>query len=395
MSRETPGSSLTTGVIQNPSNFDRFYVQSRILSPWMLRMFFNALPCSESFAFIQHIRVFFFYEHILGAMEVSSTHSSGSVLWFFKDKGFDDKSINDMFKRCKRLENLQREKASQNWAYLQSLGIQERKLPSIVGKCPKLLTFGVDETLEPMVQCLKTLATKPEDVTTAIIKFPYIFSHSAEGKLCPLLGFFEALGIPEKQLGKMILTNPRIVSYSIEPKLTRVVDFLTKLGLTEEGLIGKILVKNPYIMGYNVEKRLQPTVDFLTKVGLTKSDLQKVAVNYPEVLCRDVNKVLKPNFDFLKSSGFDGQQIATVVSGYPPVLIKSIKNSLEPKIKFLVGVMGRRIQDVVEYPDFFRHGLKKSLELRQKVLSQKNADFSLNEMLYYNKKKFCLKYGST
>lgn len=330
-----------------------------------------------------------------GVMEVSSSQNSSSALWFFKDKGFDEKSIHDMFKRCKRLENLQSEKASQNWAYLRSLGIQERKLPSVVVKCPKILTFGVDETLEPMVQCLKTLATKPEEVATAIIKFPYVFSHSAEGKLCPLLGFFEALGIPEKQLGKMLLLNPRIISYSIEPKLSRLVDFFAKLGLTEDGVIGKILVKNPYVMGYNVEKRLQATADFLKKVGLTKTDLQKVAVNYPEVLCRDVNKVLKPNFDYLRSCGFDDKQIAVVVSGYPPVLIKSIKNSLEPKIKFLVGVMGRQIQDVVEYPDFFRHGLKKSLELRQKVLSQKNVDFSLNEMLYYNRKKFCLKYGTT
>lgn len=330
-----------------------------------------------------------------GAMEVSSSQNSSSILWFFKDKGFDDKSIHDMFKRCKRLENLQREKASENWDYLGNLGIQERKLPSVIIKCPKILTFNVDATIEPMVQCLKTLATKPDEVATAIIKFPYIFSHSAEGKLCPLLGFLEALGIPEKQIGKMVLLNPRMLSYSIEPKLTKLVEFFAKLGVKEGGMIAKILVKNPFIMGYNVEKRLQPTADFLKKVGLTEPDLQKVAVNYPEVLCRDVNKVLKPNSDFLRSHGFDDRQIATVVSGYPPVLIKSIKNSLEPKIKFLVEVMGRRIQDVVDYPDFFRHGLKKSLELRQRILSQRNEDFSLNEMLYYNRKKFCLKYGST
>ena len=193
----------------------------------------------------------------------------------------------------------------------------------------------------------------------------------------------------------MVLVNPRIISYSVEPKLTQFVDFLTKLGLNEEGMIGKILVKNPFLMGYNVEKRLQPTTEFLKKIGLSKTDLQKVAVNYPEVLCRDVNKVLKPNFDYLRTYGFGDRQIAALVSGYPPVLIKSIKNSLEPKLKFLVQVMGKSIQDVVDYPDFFRHGLKKSLELRQKVLSQRNIDCSLNEMLYYNRKKFCLKYGTT
>ncbi|GAB4852988.1 Transcription termination factor mterf6, chloroplastic/mitochondrial, variant 2 [Ancistrocladus abbreviatus] len=325
-------------------------------------------------------------------METSSSQN-GSILWFFRDKGFDDRSINEMFRKCKRLEDVQKEKAFENWAYLSSIGIQERKLPSVVMKCPKILTFGVEERLEPMVQCLKTLAAKPDEVAAAIVKFPYIFSHSVEEKLCPLLAFFEALGIPEKQLGKMILINPRIISYSIELKLIKFVDFLAQLGLSGDGMIGKILVKNPFIMGYSVDNRLQPTVEFLKSVGLTKLDLQRVAVNYPEVLCRDVKKTLEPNFAYLRSCGFHDKQIAILVTGYPPVLIKSIKNSLEPKIKFLVEVMGRRIDDAVNYPEFFRYGLKKTLEFRQRVLTQRNIECSLNEMLSSNQKKFSLRFG--
>ncbi|GMH13484.1 hypothetical protein Nepgr_015325 [Nepenthes gracilis] len=326
------------------------------------------------------------------AMEISSSQN-GSILWFFKDKGFNDSSIQEMLRRCKRLEGMQKERATENWDFLRGIGIQERKLPSIVIKCPKILTFGVEERLEPMVQFLNTLATKPSDVAGAVIKFPYIFSHSVEEKLCPLLAFFEALGIPEKQLGKMILLNPRIISYSIELKLIKFIDFLAELDLTGGGVIGKILMKNPFIMGYSVDKRLQPTVEFLKSVGLTKLDLQRVAVNYPEVLCRDVKKTLEPNFSYLKSCGFDDRQIATLVTGYPPVLIKSIKNSLEPKIKFLVEVMGRRIEEVVDYPEFFRYGLKRTLEFRQKVLTKRNIECSLHEMLSSNQKKFSLKFG--
>ncbi|GAV84799.1 mTERF domain-containing protein, partial [Cephalotus follicularis] len=331
-----------------------------------------------------------------GNMELGSSQNGGaacSIMWFFKDRGFDDSSIHNMFTKCKRLQGIQSERASQNWDYLKSIGIQERKLVNLVSKCPKLLALGLDEKLVPMVQCLTTLGTKPGEVASAIVKFPHILSHSVEEKLCPLLAFFQALGVSEKQVGRIILLNPRLISYGIESKLTEMVHFLTGLGLTNDGLIGKVVVKHPFIMGYSVDKRLRPTLEFLKSVGLKDLDLQRVAVNFPHVLSRDVNKILKPNFDYLKSSGFEDAQITALVTGYPPILIKSIKNSLEPRIRFLVEVMGRQIGEAVQYPDFFRHGLKKKLESRHKLLKQRNIHCSLSEMLDCNQNKFLMKFG--
>ncbi|XWS68385.1 hypothetical protein CRYUN_Cryun04dG0085600 [Craigia yunnanensis] len=275
-------------------------------------------------------------------MDVASSQNGSSIMWFFRDKDFDDKSINEMFKKCKRLQGVQKERASDNWSYLESIGIQERKLPSVVSRCPKILTLGLNEKLVPMVECLATLGTKRREVASAIARFPPIVSHSVEEKLCPLLAFFQAMGVPEKQLGKMILLNPWLISYSVESKLTEIVDFLATLGISKEGMI----------------------------------DLQTVAMNFPEVLCRDVSKILRPNFAYLKRCGFGDRQIAALVTGYPPILIKSIKNSLEPRIRFLVEVMGRQIDEVANYPDFFRHGLKKRLELRHRLLKEKDVSCS-------------------
>lgn len=362
---------------------------------WFETGFTNFIFLSE-IIFSPHLKIdlhLIFWNLIFSAiMEIVSSQNS-SIMWFFKDRGFDDKSIHEMFKKCKRLERVQRENASENWDYLKSIGIQERKLPYIVAKCPKILTLGLNEKLVPMIECLATLGTKPNEVASAITKFPHILSHSVEEKLCPLLAFFQALGIQEKQLGKMLLLNPRIISYSIDSKLSQIVDFLASIGLKKEGTIGKVLVKNPSIMGYGVDKRLRPTSEFLISLGLTELGLQKVVINFPEVLSRDVEKILRPNHTYLKTCGFDTEQIAALVTGYPPVLIKSIKNSLEPRMKFLVEVMERRIEEVANYPEFFRHGLKKRLVLRQKLLKQRNIRCSLSEMLDCNQKKFLLRFG--
>lgn len=324
-------------------------------------------------------------------METTNIHSSG-IMWFFKEKGFNEKSIHMMFQKCKRLEGTQSENASENWDYLKTIGIKERKLPSLIRKCPKILTLGLHDKLMPMVQCLATLGTKPDDVASAITKFPHILSHSVEEKLCPLLAFFEALSITDKQLGKMILQNPRILSYSIDSKLSLIVDFLASLGLSKEAMIGKVLVKYPFIMGYNVENRLRPTSDFLKSLGLTEHGLQRVVINFPAILCRDV-KSMKPNLSYLRGRGFELSQIAAMVTQYPPILIKSVHHSLEPRIRFLVDVMGRGLEEAAKYPDYFKHGLKKTLELRQKLLREKNIECSLSEMLDCNDKKFMSKFA--
>ncbi|XP_020207766.2 transcription termination factor MTERF6, chloroplastic/mitochondrial [Cajanus cajan] len=328
-----------------------------------------------------------------GNMEVTSSHNSSSMMWFFKDRGFDDNTAQGMFRRCRRLESVHEERASENWEYLRSIGIQERKLPSIVSKCPKILALDLYDKIVPTVECLKTLETKPHEVASAIAKFPHILSNSVEEKLCPLLAFFQALGIPEKQIGKMILFNPRLISYSIETKLAEFVDFLASLGLSKDGMIGKIIVKDPCIMGYSVDKRLRPTSQFLKSIGLSEMDLQAVAVNFPAILSRDVNKVLVPNYAYLKNRGFQDRQIVALVVGFPPILIKSIQNSLEPRINFLVDVMGRQVDEVIDYPCFFRHGLKRRVEPRYKLLKERNLSCSLSEMLDCNRKKFFIKFG--
>ncbi|CAL9774446.1 unnamed protein product [Musa acuminata subsp. burmannicoides] len=70
------------------------------------------------------------------------TDQKHSIVEFFKEKGFDDESINRMMRRCNRLESTGRGRASESWDYLGSIGIQKRRLLYVVSKCPKILTMG-------------------------------------------------------------------------------------------------------------------------------------------------------------------------------------------------------------------------------------------------------------
>jgi len=325
----------------------------------------------------------------------SSVRGSKSLAQWLRENGFDEETVARMSRRCKNLHSLDAGEASGVWDYLlTSVKIERRRLRHVVAKCPKVLTLPVDGKLVPTVQCLATLQAKPGEVAQAIAKFPQILFHSVEEKLCPLLAFFQTLGVSEKQLAKLLMVNPRLISYSIEAKFSQTVDFLVGLGIDKEGMIGKILTKEPYIMGYSVDKRLRPTAEFLKSgVGLQGSDLKRVIMSFPDILSRDVDKILRPNLAFLQSCGFSKGQVMALVAGYPPVLIKSVKHCLEPRIKFLVDEMGRDMGEVVDYPQFFRHGLKRSLEYRHKVLKQNKSSCSLSEMLDCNQKKFAMKFG--
>ncbi|GFS37680.1 mitochondrial transcription termination factor family protein [Actinidia rufa] len=174
-----------------------------------------------------------------------------------------------MLKKCKRLEGVQRERACENWDYLKSIGIQERKLPSIVVKCPKILTLHLDEKLIPMVQCLATLGTKPREVASAITKFPHILSHSVEEKLCPLLAFFQALEVPEKQLG------------------------LSELDLQ------KVAVNFPEVLCRDVNKILRPNYTYLKGCGFEGGQIVALVTGYPPILIKSISNSLEPRIKFL------------------------------------------------------------------------------------------------
>jgi len=324
-----------------------------------------------------------------------SDGSGKSLTHWLRENGFDEDAVARMSRRCRNLHSLDAGEASGVWDYLLTgVKMERRKLRHVVAKCPKVLTLSVDGKLVPTVQCLATLQARPGEVAQAIAKFPQILFHSVEEKLCPLLAFFQTLGVSEKQLAKLLMINPRLISYSIEAKFSQTVDFLASLGIDKEGMVGKILTKEPYIMGYSVDKRLRPTAEFLkSAVGLQGPDLKRVIMSFPDILSRDVDKILRPNLAFLQSCGFSRNQVTALVAGYPPVLIKSIKHCLEPRMKFLVEEMGRDMGEVVDYPQFFRHGLKRSLEYRHKVLKQMNSSCSLSEMLDCNQKKFAMKFG--
>lgn len=83
-----------------------------------------------------------------------------------------------------------------------------------------------------------------------------------------------------------------------------------------------------------------------------------------------------------------------MVAGFPPVLIKRIKNSLLPRIRFLVHVMGRNLDEVAEYPEFFQHGLKKRLQFRYRLMAYKQEQSCrLVDIFECNDKKFALRFG--
>ncbi|ONK68765.1 uncharacterized protein A4U43_C05F15770 [Asparagus officinalis] len=230
-------------------------------------------------------------------MESSNTDKAHTVE-FLKEKGFTKNRTQNVFRR---FESIEESHVRDNWNYLKSMGIQEKKLPHIVSKCPRILTLSLDNKLlsklMPTVHCLETLGSKPRDVAAAIAKFPSTLVHSVEDKLWS--------------------------SVTALRQFSEILDFLEDCGLDQDGIIGRILVKHPFIIGYSFERRLSPTTGFLKSIGLSELDLKKT--------------------------------IAVLVTEYPPVLIRSIKNCMEPRIRFLVGVMGRDISEIVEYPQYFRH----------------------------------------
>ena len=320
---------------------------------------------------------------------MAETASSASpVSCFLREKQFTEESIHKIIHRCARLKEEGAEmRARENWRILcDTVGIPQRKLPSIASKCPHLLAIS---NLHQKLHCLAAgLGAEPKEVAAAITRFPRLLLCSLEEKICPLLAFLETIGVPRPRLSKVLLACPRLISYSIHSKLPLTISFFRDEIGVDTNSMGMLVIKCPYVFGYSIESRIRPTVLYLRSLGLANPHIVEIATRFPHVLCRPEN-ALRPKVDYLRLTlGLNPSQVMSLIRGYPPILLASISNSLQPKLDFLVHTMGKSMEDVVQYPAFFAHSLSRSIRPRhRKFLIEDGIPCTLEKIFSLNHSK--------
>lgn len=224
---------------------------------------------------------------------------------------------------------------------------------------------------------------------------PYTKPHNlpspdAVTHLFSIIHFFKSKGILDADFSRLAYLCPQLFTINFDPsEIEPVFDFLiTNLHATVPERRG-LIVNCPYILLSDVEYCLQPTLDYLRKLGVKKLNMPTKLNAY--LLNTRVDK-LRETLKFLKNMGLRHKEAAEICRRMPAIFGYNIEDNLRVKFEFLVVEMGRSLEELMEFPQYFGFSLGKRIAPRHWHLKQRNVHIKLNRMLLWSDHRFYTKY---
>ncbi|XP_031286727.1 transcription termination factor MTEF1, chloroplastic [Pistacia vera] len=208
--------------------------------------------------------------------------------------------------------------------------------------------------------------------------------------LFSIIHFLKSKGILDTDLSRIAYLCPQLFTINFDPsEIEPVFEFLiSNLQATVPERRG-LIVNCPYILLSDVEYCLQPTLNYLRQVGVKKLNVaSKLNAHLLNTRVEKLRKTLK----FLKSTGMSHGEAAEFCRRMPAIFGYDIEDNLRVKFEFLVEEMGRSLEELKEFPQYFAFSLGERIAPRHWHLKQRNVHIKLNRMLLWSDNRFYAKW---
>ncbi|CAL5212374.1 unnamed protein product [Lathyrus oleraceus] len=289
--------------------------------------------------------------------------------------------------RCPKLLSYSLEEVKIRVQFYLDMGLDEKDFGTMVFDFPKALGYYTIEEMNRKVDYLKEFGLDNKDVGKLLAFRPQLMACSIEERWKPLVKYLYYYGITRDGMKRMLIIKPMVFCFDLEITIVPKVKFFQDLGVRNDG-IANMLVKFPTLLTYSLYKKIRPVVIFLmTKAGVTEESIGKVVALGPELLgCSIVHK-LEVNVKYYLSLGIRLRQLGEMVADFQMLLRYNI-DVLRPKYTYLRKTMVRTLQDLIEFPRFFSYSLEGRIIPRHKVLVENQINVKLKCMLACTDEEF-------
>ncbi|PKA45766.1 hypothetical protein AXF42_Ash018317 [Apostasia shenzhenica] len=199
------------------------------------------------------------------------------------------------------------------------------------------------------------------DSARAVFLNPNLRSASPES-VHSVISFLLSKGIHHKDLPRILGMCPKILTSNISGELKPVFSFLSGDLHVPSSHFRRVVNKCPRLLVSSVRDQLRPALLYLRRLGF--KDTFALAYNDPILLVSSVEKTIIPKLEFLTAIGFSREEAAAMVLRCPGLLTFSIENNFKPKYEYFAKVMGGRLEELKEFPQYFAFSLEKRIKPR-------------------------------
>lgn len=136
----------------------------------------------------------------------------------------------------------------------------------------------------------------------------------------------------------------------------------------------------------SVKDQLRPAFIYLRRLGF--KDLGALAYQDSVLLVSNVENTLIPKLKFLETIGLSRDEVRSMVLRCPALLTFSIENNFQPKYEYLYMEMGRKLEELKGFPQYFAFSLENRIKPRHTEIVQNGITLPLSLMLKSTDEEF-------
>lgn len=226
------------------------------------------------------------------------------------------------------------------------------------------------------LQHLKTLGIIPHNTRPP--------SPEIASKILSVVSYLKSKGFSDSQFPRLSFLSPQIFLSAISD-IASVFSFLSDdLAASPEQSVA-LIHRCPDLLLASADHSLRPTVAFLRGIGVQNLN-SPTSLNAHLLNSRVGN--LQEKIRFLEGLGLSREESCRVCARLPAIFGYSIENNLVPKVEFLRIEMGRTIEELKGFPQYFAFSLEKRISPRHLHLQERGVRVPLQRMLLWSDKKF-------
>lgn len=194
-----------------------------------------------------------------------------------------------------------------------------------------------------------------------------------------IIFFLQSKYIHQKDLAKIFGMCPKVLTSNIITDLNPVFNILSQDLKVPDQNLRKVINKCPRLLASSVKDQLKPALFYLQRLGF--KDLGSLAYQDSVLLVSSVENTLAPKLKYLESLGFSKNEAVGMILRCPCLFTFSIENNFKPKFEYFEVEMGRKLEELNEFPQYFSFSLENRIKPRDLEVVQNGVNLPLPLML--------------
>lgn len=255
---------------------------------------------------------------------LKTPHKSDSVLSFFKESGFSNAHIEDLFRKAPAFLGANVERSIKpKIKIFQDLGFSPADVVEIISKDPWIMKRSV-ESLTQGISVLKTILNSDDDVCKLLKASVRFLKSDLEKTMIPNIQLLRDCGVDLPQIVRYMFMSHRLFTYRPE-KMRDLVERADKLGVARHSLLLAAIRTLSSMTEENWEKKLM----VFRSHGFSQDDILEIFRKMPSALATSKGKV-KDVIELMRTATGDVDNSLLVRN--PSILVCSVEDRLKPRL---------------------------------------------------------------